>query len=240
MSVLSSSATDPSRPRSARGQTPSRAHGLALRVDALAVQRGGRVLMQDVTFGLAPGDALLIRGANGAGKSSLLRALAGLTPVAAGRITYATDGEDALEPAHAVALLSHAEGLRPDETPRGHVRFFARWFGAAAEAEAVEAALQLYDLMAAADTPARRLSAGQKRRAALARVAASARAVWLLDEPAVGLDSEARVQLDHVIAAHRAAGGVVVAAVHEPVSWPDTRVLRMSPTRARRGAGGGA
>lgn len=191
-------------------------------------------MARGVAFTLAPGDALLIRGANGAGKSSLLRALAGLTPLAEGRVIYAGDDESPLEPARAVAVLSHAEGLRPHETPRGHVRFFAGWFGAPAHAQAIDEALALYSLDAVADVPARRLSAGQKRRAGLARVAASGRAVWLLDEPAVGLDAEARVQFDHVIAAHRARGGVVVAAVHEPVSWPETRVLRLSPVRARR------
>ncbi len=199
---------------------------ITLQIDDMALQRGGRVLTRGLSLRLGPGEALIARGPNGAGKTSLLRALAGFTPLAGGAVHYADPQGQRFEAGQIAAYYGHADGLRPQETPRRHARFFATWFGGHTGPGAVEEALAALGLTAQADTPARRLSAGQRRRAALSRLAVSGRPVWLLDEPHAALDTDGAARLDALIAAHRAAGGLVVAAVHGPAAWPDVRTLR--------------
>ena len=194
----------------------------------LACLRGERAVFAGLSFRLAPGDALLLVGANGAGKSTLLRLLAGLLRPAAGTVLW--EGADALadRAAHAARLryLSHQDALKPALTARENLAFFARlWGGEAA------AALAALDLLPLADLPARVLSAGQKRRLALARLALAPlrqpAPLWLLDEPTVGLDAASVGRLGDLLARHRAAGGMVLAATHLPLPLPDARELRL-------------
>ena len=193
----------------------------------LACWRGERAVFAGLSFRLAPGGAMLLTGANGAGKSSLLRVLAGLIPAAEGRLLW--HGEDALADrvAHAGRLryLSHADALKPSLTARENLHFYARLWGGE-----VEPALALLGLAELADLPARVLSSGQKRRLALARLALGAPAsapIWLLDEPTVGLDAASVERLGGLLARHRAAGGMVLAATHLPLPLPDARELRL-------------
>lgn len=173
-----------------------------LTVTGLGCVRGERTLFEDLSFAVAAGGALQIEGRNGAGKSSLLRLLAGLLRPAAGSI--AIDGR--------LAYAGHQIALKPGARLADELAFWARLDGA--PAGAVEAALAAMDLAALAGLPVSVLSSGQARRAALARVIASGARLWLLDEPAVGLDTASLGRLATALAAHRATGGAVIAATH--------------------------
>ncbi|MCS6891035.1 MAG: heme ABC exporter ATP-binding protein CcmA [Rhodovarius sp.] len=192
----------------------------------LACWRGERLVFSGLSFSLGRGAALLLTGPNGAGKSSLLRVLAGLLPPCAGVLLW--EGEDvAADPlAHARRLryLGHLDALKPALTVRENLAFHARLHGGR-----VEEALAAFDLLPLADLPARLLSAGQRRRLALARLALAPAALWLLDEPTLGLDRASVARLGEVLAAHRAAGGAVVAATHLPLPLPDASEIHLSP-----------
>lgn len=218
----------PNERRRKTAASPGHAPGLApcaLRITDLTVARGGAVLFASVDITLTPGQSLVVRGPNGSGKSSLLRVLAGLARPAAGAVTYTADHLD--DPAEAVAYLGHGDGLSPGETPRRHLRFCAQWTGAAAGGLA--SAIAAMDLGALMDIPAKRLSAGQRRRAALARIIASNRPVWLLDEPAAPLDSAARERLVAAFADHRQRGGIIITALHEALALPGAATLDLTP-----------
>jgi heme exporter protein A len=194
----------------------------------LACLRGERVVFAGLSFALEPGGALLLVGANGAGKSSLLRLLAGLIPPAEGELLWG--GADALadRAAHARRLryLSHADALKPALTARENLAFFARLWGGD-----TESALAALDLAPLAELPARVLSSGQKRRLALARLAllppGAPAPLWLLDEPTVGLDAASVARLGSLLARHREGGGMVIAATHLPLPLPDAAELRL-------------
>jgi len=199
-----------------------------LEADGLGCLRGDVPVFAGVSFALEPGDALVLGGPNGSGKSSLLRVLAGLLPPAAGRVLWDSHPVDPADETHRgrVAYLGHADALKPALTARENLDFWARLHGA--PAGTVEAALDRLGLSALADTPVGVFSAGQRRRLAIARVLASAATVWLLDEPAVGLDRPAVHRLMRVLDAHRAAGGIVVAATHQPLDLADAHALDMA------------
>lgn len=181
----------------------------ALRVDGLAIARGGRVLFSGLTFAAQAGDYVELRGANGSGKTSLIRALAGFLPPRAGTIAF----ERIEEPALALHYVGHANGLKSNASVASHTRYWAGLFGVADD----EGALARVGLSGARDRLARTLSQGQARRLALSRLVVAPRPIWLLDEPAAALDADGRETLGALVAAHRADGGIVVAAVHEPL-----------------------
>jgi len=195
-------------------------------VQDLVVLRGDRLVLAGVALSLRPGGALLLTGPNGAGKSTLLRVLAGLCPFEGG--TVAWDGGDAFaDPAaHAgrVAYLGHQDALKPGLSLAENLRLAARIGGGA-----MEAALETYGLAPLSHLPARLLSAGQKRRAALARVLLLRAPLWLLDEPSLGLDAQAVALLGVALADHRATGGMVVATTHVPLPLPDAATLGLEP-----------
>ncbi|WP_338050903.1 heme ABC exporter ATP-binding protein CcmA [Roseicella aerolata] len=190
----------------------------------LACLRGERAVFAGLSFQLGAEGALLLVGANGAGKSTLLRLLAGLLRPAAGELLW--DGEDALadRAAHAARLryLSHQDALKPALTARENLLLFARLWGGD-----VDTALAALDLLPLAELPARVLSSGQKRRLALARLALAPAPLWLLDEPTVGLDAASVERLGLLLARHRAAGGMVLAATHLPLPLPGAGELRL-------------
>ena len=195
-----------------------------LTAEGLAVFRGERLVFRDLDFSLAAGQALVLAGPNGSGKSTLLRLLAGLVRPIAGRLLW--EDQDALADlaGHAarVAYVGHQDAVKPGLTAAENLRFAARLAGGAV-AEAL-ATMGLDDL---ADLPARMLSAGQKRRLALARLALTAAPLWLLDEPTLGLDTASIGRFGGLLAAHRAHGGMVVAATHVPLPLDGTRELRL-------------
>ncbi|WP_375403811.1 heme ABC exporter ATP-binding protein CcmA [uncultured Sphingomonas sp.] len=178
--------------------------------DAVACARGGRVLFEGRTFALGSGDAAEVTGPNGAGKSSLLRIAAGLLRPVTGRV--AREG--------AVALLTEAHALDP-ERPLGAALAF--WAGV----DGVAPALDALELAHLASVPVRLLSTGQRRRAALARVVAGESDIWLLDEPANGLDVAGVALLERLMTAHRERGGIAVVASHQPVALPDALAVTL-------------
>ncbi|WP_293990454.1 heme ABC exporter ATP-binding protein CcmA [Sphingomonas sp.] len=180
----------------------------------LTCVRGGRLLFEALSFALEPGGAMLVTGPNGAGKSSLIRVAAGLLRPAAGWV----EGDAAC------ALLTEAASL-DEELPLAKALGF--WARLDDRAGAVADALGQLALADLADVPVRLLSTGQRRRAAFARVAASGAPVWLLDEPANGLDGAALGQLEAAIAHHRAGGGVVLVASHSTIALPDAQVIEL-------------
>ncbi len=202
---------------------------MALAVDNLACIRGERQLFHDVSFRLAPGEALLLHGPNGSGKSSLLRMLAGFLAPAAGRISW--NGTDLGGDDHGMGLcyLGHQDAVKPQLSARDNLIFWARLTGAgaAAAAAAADAALDAAGLQRQKRLPSRFLSAGQKRRVALARLMLTAAPVWLLDEPSNALDGAAVAWLGEIAARHRAGGGVIVMASHVPVPLPDAKRLQL-------------
>jgi heme exporter protein A len=180
----------------------------------LAAFRGERLVFRDLDLSVGAGGALLLTGPNGSGKSTLLRVLAGLLRPAAGTLTW--DGADALADlplhAHRVAYVGHQDAVKPGLTAAENLHFAARLHGSG-----VGAALAAVGLDKLADLPGRMLSAGQRRRLALARLVLSRAPLWLLDEPTLGLDAASVERFGSVLAAHRAGGGVVVAATHLPL-----------------------
>lgn len=189
----------------------------------LACVRGGRTVFAHLDFALAPGEALLLRGPNGSGKSSLLLLLAGLIPRAGGTLLWEGETVDPRAPDwHArFHFVGHADGASRVLTVAENLRFLAGLAGGGD----VEAALSAFDLAELADRPVRWLSAGQKRRLALARLLLVPRPLWLLDEPAVGLDAARRRRLEDHIRQHRARGGICVVASHGDVALDDPLVL---------------
>ena len=189
--------------------------------------RGGRRVFAGLSVSLGPGEVLVLRGPNGSGKSSLLRLLAGFLAPAGGELVWAGAkvAEDAA--AHRLRLhyVGHADALKGALTARENLAFAAALSGAAGDR--VAGALEGFDLLALADLPARFLSAGQKRRVALARLLTGRRPLWLLDEPGVGLDAESRARLEQALAEHRRAGGLAVLAAHGDVAVEDALVLEL-------------
>jgi heme exporter protein A len=190
----------------------------AVRAENLAIARGDRLLFEGLTFTLSAGQALSLTGRNGAGKTSLLRAVAGLLRPAEGRILFqGADGPLEAEEARAggLHLAGHLDGLKSSRLAEDEFLFQARWTGAGAGGVAhARAAL---DLDAIADLEVRKLSAGQRRRLSLARLVASPRSLWLLDEPLAPLDAAHRAAFGRMMVDHLADGGMVLAAVHDPL-----------------------
>ncbi len=190
----------------------------ALHIDDLAVQRGERILFKGFSLTVAAGEAVALVGANGAGKTSLLRCVAGLLRPIAGNIRF-RDGETETDPEEArrfsCHMVGHQDGLKGARTAREELTFQAGWTGGDA-ASALVAAERL-GLTRLLDLPVRVLSAGQRRRLALARLIAAPRSLWLLDEPLAPLDAASRLLLGEVMAEHVAGGGLILAAVHDPL-----------------------
>jgi heme exporter protein A len=196
-----------------------------LQATGLAAFRGERLVFRDLDFSVAAGGCLLLTGPNGSGKSTLLRLIAGLLRPAAGMLAW--DGEDALADlashARRVAYVGHQDAVKPGLTVAENLNFAARLTGANSRE-----ALVAVGLAELADLPSRMLSAGQKRRLALARLVLSRAPLWLLDEPTLGLDAASVERFGGMLNDHRSHGGSVVAATHLPlpVSEPVELQLR--------------
>jgi heme exporter protein A len=189
----------------------------------LACFRGGRQVFSGLSFTVGAGEALVVLGPNGVGKSSLLRLIAGL--VARGGGTLTVEGGDAEltigEQAH---YLGHQDALKPSLTVDENLTFWSRYLGGG---EATQAPLPAVGLDAIAHLPAAYLSAGQRRRLSIARLLAVRRPIWLLDEPTSALDTAAQSALAGFMEQHLAGGGLIVAAAHGPIGLKAPQELRL-------------
>ncbi|MEZ5561749.1 MAG: heme ABC exporter ATP-binding protein CcmA [Gammaproteobacteria bacterium] len=195
----------------------------------LTLWRGANCLFDKLSFSAAPGGALLIRGPNGSGKTTLLRVIAGLTLPEEGEVQWNGAPLSSRDESgrHVMAYCGHATALKPDLTTLENLRFFARLSGY--PTDRLGELLAASGLVACADLPARVLSAGQKRRAAFARVLMSGARLWLLDEPQTNLDSAGRRFLERMLQEHLAGSGTAVIVAHQPVDLGSapTEVLQM-------------
>ena len=187
---------------------------------SLACLRGGRLVFAGLSFQLDAGDALVLTGPNGSGKSSLLRLVAGLVPPFSGTLDWTGSPGS-------IAYLGHQDAVKADLTPREALRFWGAVAGAAPDATAIDAALGAVGLDGLDDMPCRYLSAGQRRRLALARFELDPAQLWLLDEPTLGLDMTSVARLEARVAQHRARGGIVMLATHVPLSLDCARGLAL-------------
>lgn len=197
---------------------------MQLRAEDLACDRGGRRVFQNLNFSLGGGEALVVSGRNGAGKSSLLRVIAGLVRIAGGRL--ALDGGERDTPvAEQTHYLGHQDALKPSLTVAENLQFWAEFFGAGREA--VHPALDTVELSPLAGLPAAYLSAGQRRRLSIARLVAVPRPIWLLDEPTSALDVPSQKRLAELMRGHLSGGGMIVAAAHGPIGLERARELNL-------------
>ena len=189
----------------------------SLTAESIAVTRGQRLLFGDLNFRLQAGRALVVEGANGVGKTSLLKLVAGFLELAQGRIALTSDAReisDGEERGRHVAFLGHQDALKPQMTAEEQLTFFARLYGQNGD---ITGALAQVGLTRQAGLSCRYLSAGQKKRLGLARLLLSGRALWLLDEPLAALDADGRALALDLMRFHCANGGMVIAATHDPL-----------------------
>ncbi len=193
---------------------------MSLLVEDLTIARGGVRVLEGVSFTLPAGEALVLRGPNGIGKTTLLRTVAGLQPALSGRVEVDADS---------VAYAGHADGIKPTLSVVENLSFWAKVFGT----EGIAPALEAFDLVALSDRPAGLLSAGQKRRLGLARLVLTGRSIWILDEPTVSLDRDAVAMFAKVVAGHLRSDGSALLASHIDLGLNDASVLDLSSYKAK-------
>lgn len=194
---------------------------MELRVHNLTVSRGGVPLLEDVCFEVSSGQALILRGPNGLGKTTLLRTIAGLQPPTQGTIEAPED---------ALVYAAHADGIKATLTVRENLSFWAKIFAQ----DTLEQALIDFDLTELQSRMAGTLSAGQKRRLGLARLAVTGRKIWILDEPTVSLDRQSVMRFAGIIQSHLAQGGIALLATHIDLGLDaSAKVLDLTPFKAK-------
>lgn len=194
-----------------------------LTVTSLSCARGGLTVLEGVSFTLGAGQALVLRGPNGIGKTTLLRTIAGLQPARGGEVSL---------PPESLAYAAHADGLKAVLSVAENLGFWAAIHGAGG----VEAALAAMNLTALRDRRAANLSAGQKRRLGLARLLVTGRPIWLLDEPTVSLDVASVALFAGVLRGHLAGGGAALIATHIDLGLAEARELDLTPFKAQGAA----
>jgi heme exporter protein A len=177
--------------------------------------RGGRTIFAGLDVAVAAGQALAVTGVNGAGKSSLLRMIAGLLPLGGGMLALEGGGDAELTLAEQTHYLGHRDALKPALSVRENLDFWQDFLGG--ETSDAAASLERVGLGHAAELPAAFLSAGQRRRLSIARLIAVRRPLWLLDEPTSALDAAGQTMIAGVMAAHLDHGGLILAATHGPL-----------------------
>ncbi|MEQ8824073.1 MAG: heme ABC exporter ATP-binding protein CcmA [Filomicrobium sp.] len=208
---------------------------MQLSVSHLAVRRGTRLVIADLSFEAQFGQALLLTGPNGAGKTTLLRAIAGFLDAEAGEIRL-EGGDDEQEIGEQSHYVGHANGIKSSLTVSENLTFWAEYLSPGdartAQRDRIFNALERLNLEELEDIPAAYLSAGQKRRLGLGRLLVAKRPLWLLDEPTVSLDTASVTLLAGIVKDHLADGGLAVAATHIPLGLEDTAELRLGAARS--------
>src|SRR5262249_28048384 len=204
---------------------------MRLRGSDLACVRGGREVFRGLAFTVEAGEALVVTGPNGAGKSSLLRMVAGLGRAQQGPLEL-EDGDPGLSIGEHAHYLGHQDGLKPSLSVRGNIGFWAALLGGGGEKS--EVALAAVGLGGLAPLPAIYLSAGQRRRFAVARLIAVERPIWLLDEPTSTLDAAAQAMLADLMRAHLAGRGFILVASHGPIGLDGVKELRLGQQPKQR------
>ena len=204
---------------------------MQLTANNLTIMRGGRAIIQKLSFELAKGEALVLSGPNGSGKTTLLRTLAGFLPLSAGTISF-SGGPDQRREADIplsgqIHYIGHRNAIKNSLTVMENLEFWAGFLGEGSKAEAVRSAMDRFNLAALGHIPGSYLSAGQTRRLGLARLLVARRPLWLLDEPTVSLDSRSRAIVSDVINDHIRSGGMVIAATHIPLGLDRPRELHL-------------
>lgn len=203
-------------------------HTIGLAALNVSCQRGGRVVFRDLSFELAPGEALLVTGPNGAGKTSLLRQVAGLLPLAGGGLRLKGAGPEAELP-ELCHYVGHLNAVKTSLSVGENLAFWAEFLGA--NGARLAPALDAFGLAPLADLPAALLSAGQKRKLALSRLFTAQRPIWLLDEPQTSLDAASLKLLDAAITSHLDGGGIAIVASHVALSTKFARKLALGRER---------
>jgi heme exporter protein A len=202
---------------------------MRLKAEELAARRGEDLLFADISFDLGAGEALVLTGRNGSGKSTLLRVVAGLLPAEAGRVLWTGEGE-AMRACEACHYLGHRNAMKAELTVQENLSFWKSFLGdleGGAGISVAEAADRV-GLGGIAHLPFGYLSAGQQRRMAFAKLLVAYRPVWILDEPTAALDTRAEQTFTDLIQQHLAAGGMLLAATHQPLGLENATELRMT------------
>lgn len=209
---------------------PMIAHPLKLTAQDLTVMRGPRAIFAGLSFAVVAGEALILTGPNGIGKTTLLRSIAGFMPLAEGRFQLDGQAQDTAlgEVCH---FIGHLNGVKPSLTVSETLRFFEAFLGK--PGGGAKNAAETLGLETLADIPAGYLSAGQKRRLGLARLLCAKRPIWLLDEPAVSLDRRSQAILASMVNAHLAEGGIAIAATHTDLGWQNARSFDLAAAAPR-------
>ncbi|WP_299843624.1 heme ABC exporter ATP-binding protein CcmA [uncultured Roseovarius sp.] len=193
---------------------------MAISVSDLSVARGGIKVLEGISFTLASGQALVLRGPNGIGKTTLLRTIAGLQPPISGKVEATPES---------IVYAGHTDGLKATLSVLENLNFWAQVFGN----KDISGAMKQYELTTLADRPAGALSAGQKRRLGLARLLVTGRLVWVLDEPTVSLDRDAVAMFAGAVRAHLGQGGSALMATHIDLGLDEAAILDVAPYRAK-------
>uniref|UniRef100_UPI003BABFAAB heme ABC exporter ATP-binding protein CcmA n=1 Tax=Stappia sp. TaxID=1870903 RepID=UPI003BABFAAB len=203
---------------------------MRLIAENLACERGGRRVLGDVSLEVAAGEALAVTGPNGVGKSTLIRVIAGLVASSEGRVSL-EGGEDDLSVCEHCHYFGHLDALKPALSVRENLAFWRAFMapvaGGLAPLSDLDEALDRLGIAHTADLPAAYLSAGQKRRLSVARLLVVSRPVWLLDEPTSALDAASEAGLLAIMTSHLEAGGLIVAATHQPLALAPLRHLAL-------------
>lgn len=198
---------------------------MRLVAEKLAGERGGEIVFAEVSFSLGAGEALVVTGPNGSGKSTMLRIVAGLLPAASGTALLEGGGEEWPTIASACHYLGHANAMKMALTVEENLAFWRDFLGH--PHLAIDEALDMVGLPDIGHLPFGYLSTGQKRRVAIARMLASYRPVWLVDEPTAGLDKASEKGFEELMQLHLEDGGIIIAATHLPLELTDPQRLEM-------------